>query len=138
MEVHMHKVIEAGLKIMRDPKTRQTTGTLRRDSHEGPYFCAMGCIAQAAVDAGLARWYFGDDAQLYLPIPVDAPEEVDNLFFVDVEEKHVAPAFEEALVDLAKHGLDYGWFIHENDALHKPLPVIAGLIEDAYRHEEAQ
>jgi hypothetical protein len=123
------------LKIMRDPQTHQTTGVLRRDSHEGPYFCAMGCIAQAAVNAGLARWYSNDDVGLFLPIAVSAPEDVDNLHFADVEDNYVAPAYREALDDLKERGLFYSWFVEKNDAMGYRLPDIAELIEDAYEEE---
>ena len=61
----MRDTVKAGLAIMRDPDTCQTTGIIRHINDDGTVcLCALGCIAQAVVDAGLDSWSIHDPSLL--------------------------------------------------------------------------
>lgn len=118
----MHPVIEAGLAIMRDPLQAQA---FEQTANIDGSRCAMGCIRQAAVNAGIGA---------FVPFANDEDGEGDGSMYHEIPTEQV-PAWEEVAGEL--NTVAPTWLIVvRNDEDRASLAEIADYISEAYAHYE--
>lgn len=121
----MNDLVKRGLEIMREPGREQGFGQLKDIAGN---LCAIGCIAQAAVESGCAHWIGeGDDVCV---VPLDVTDDTDIKYML------LPFCLEEAYWDLAKHGVPATKITNLNDSNEASLPEIADLIESFYAEDE--